>query len=75
MDKIAVTIPEAVKISGLGRSTIYNLFNDGKLTARKQGTRTLILVSELREHLESLPTAGISFSPKRPAPSGERQAA
>lgn len=55
--KIAVTIPEACALSGLGRSSIYDCFKRRKLTPRKHGTRTLILVRELRDYLESLPTA------------------
>lgn len=56
--KIAVTISEACALSGLGRSTIYECFKAGKLTRRKQGKRTLILMQELRDFLESLPVAG-----------------
>jgi excisionase family DNA binding protein len=56
-DKIAVTLPEATALSGIGRSTFYEIFKAGKLKPRKQGTRTLILVSELKEYLESLPSS------------------
>lgn len=55
--KIAVTIPGAMAASGLGRTFFYERFKDGTLTPRKAGKRTLILVSELREFLESLPKA------------------
>lgn len=54
--KIAVTVPQACRLSGLGRSSLYGCFKTGKLTPRKHGTRTLILVRELQEYLESLPT-------------------
>ena len=47
MEKIAVTIAEAAVISGLGRSSLYKIFNEGKLTPRKAGKRTLILVTDL----------------------------
>jgi hypothetical protein len=47
MQKIAVTLPEATELSGIGRSSLYKLFNEGKLKPRKSGKRTLILVSEL----------------------------
>lgn len=57
MTKLAVSIPEAVEMSGLGRSYIYRLFNEGKLTRRKSGKRTLILVEDLKRYLESLPVA------------------
>jgi excisionase family DNA binding protein len=55
--KITVTISEACALSGLGRSSIYECFKAGKLTRRKQGKRTLILMRELRDYLESLPAA------------------
>jgi excisionase family DNA binding protein len=54
-NKIAVTVPEASALSGIGRSSIYKLFNERKLTPRKSGRRTLILVEELEEFLKSLP--------------------
>ncbi len=58
MDKIAVTIPDATALSGIGRSSLYKLFKEGKLTPRKAGKRTLILVSELENYVKSLPTGG-----------------
>ena len=57
MDIIAVTIPEAVRVSGIGRTSLYELFKSGDLTPRKNGRRTLILMSELRSYLENLPTS------------------
>ena len=58
MDRIAVTIPDATALSGIGRSSLYKLFNEGKLTPRKAGKRTLILVAELEGYIKSLPTGG-----------------
>lgn len=55
MQKVAATINEATQITGLGRSSIYQLINDGKLTRRKYGNRTLILVEELEAFVKSLP--------------------
>ena len=54
IEKLTVTIPEACAMTGLGRSTIYRLFDDGKLKRRKVGKRSLILMSDLREYIESL---------------------
>jgi len=54
---IAVSIPEAAKMCGLGRSSIYKLLDEGKLKKRKLGKRTLILVSEIHEYLENLPSS------------------
>ena len=55
MQAIAVTIPKAVEVSGLGRTTIYQLIGAGKIDARKQGRRTLVIVESLSRHLKSLP--------------------
>ncbi|CAI2932438.1 helix-turn-helix domain-containing protein [Aminobacter niigataensis] len=54
---ISVDIEGAVEMSGLSRSAIYKLFKAGKLTPRKNGKRTLVLVSELRSYVENLPSA------------------
>jgi hypothetical protein len=53
--KLAHTIPEAVLASGISRSTLYLAISRGTLDARKCGARTLILDSELRRFLGSLP--------------------
>src|SRR4051812_49324760 len=43
MENLALTIANATKVSGLGRSTLYEAIGAGKLEARKAGNRTLIL--------------------------------
>lgn len=55
MTKMAVGIPEAAQMIGLGRSSIYKLFDEGKLIPRKSGKRTLILVEDLERYVKSLP--------------------
>ena len=55
MDKLTLTVNEATALTGLGRSTIYRLINDGKLKPRKVGKRTLFLMSEIRDFIENLP--------------------
>ncbi len=54
---IAVTLAEATKLSGLGRTSLYKLFADGSLSPRKFGKRTLVMVNELEAVLQSLPTS------------------
>ena len=56
MTKIGVSIPEAVEMTGIGRSSIYRLIRERKLTPRKMGSRTILLVDELKTLVESLPT-------------------
>lgn len=52
---LAFTVAEAVRVSGLGRSTIYALCAEGKLRRRCCGRRTLIMADDLRAFLASLP--------------------
>lgn len=47
---ITVTIERAQQLTGLGRTSIYNLLHQRKLHKTKVGTRTLIGYDEL-EHL------------------------
>jgi excisionase family DNA binding protein len=54
---ISVTVPEAVKLTGIGRTSLYYLMRDGKLPRRKCGAKTLILVSDLQRFVESLSEA------------------
>jgi excisionase family DNA binding protein len=53
--KIALTIKEAASASGISRSLLYVAIGQGALRARKFGARTLILDTELRRFLRSLP--------------------
>ena len=53
---IAVTIPDAVKVSGTSRTSIYKALKRGDLTARKAGRRTLISFADLEAYLASLPS-------------------
>jgi hypothetical protein len=55
--KVAFTIKEAVRASGLSRSLLYVAMGRGALQARKCGARTLILDTDLRRFLRSLPRA------------------
>lgn len=52
---IAVTIPEAVKLSGMSRSALYEALKRQDITARKAGRRTLISFADLEAYLASLP--------------------
>lgn len=51
---IALTVPEAVKASGMSRSGLYLALKNG-LPARKAGRRTLIMLADLEAYLASLP--------------------
>lgn len=56
---LAATIDKSTEITGLSRSAIYRAARQGRLTIRKNGTRSLILVSELQAFLESLPASAV----------------
>jgi hypothetical protein len=49
------TTHEAARISGICRSLLYREIAAGRLIARKQGRRTIILDDDLRAFLASLP--------------------
>jgi excisionase family DNA binding protein len=51
----AVSIPEAARLAGIGRSSIYKAISSRRLTIRKIGRRSLVEVAALREWLSRLP--------------------
>jgi len=53
---IAVTIPDAVKATGMSRTSLYEALKRGDLSARKAGRRTLISFADLEAYLANLPT-------------------
>lgn len=53
---LAISIPDAIKASGLSRTSIYEALKRGDLSARKAGRRTLIPFDDLQAFLASLPT-------------------
>ena len=61
MDKLALSIAEAVERSGLGRTSIYGAIGRGELPARKRGRRTVVLARDLERYLESLPKVHASM--------------
>jgi excisionase family DNA binding protein len=54
---LALTINDACRAAGLGRTTLYAALKSGALPARKCGRRTLILAADLEQFLQRLPTA------------------
>jgi excisionase family DNA binding protein len=56
-DRRAFSPREFAIVSGLGRSTVYELIKSGSLVARKAGKRTLILAEDGERFLRSLPAA------------------
>jgi hypothetical protein len=53
IEPISVKIPEAVRLSGLSRSRIYELMKSGDIEYAKVGSSTLIIVESLRSFVQS----------------------
>src|SRR5262249_27029722 len=53
---LAVSIAEAVRLTGIGRSSLYEAIRRGDLPIRKSGRRTVLLMEDLRRWLAGLPT-------------------
>ena len=67
METLAMSVSDAVRISGLGRTVLYELIGAGKIEARKAGNRTLIPTDSLRAYLASLPAATIRTGQRKAA--------
>jgi excisionase family DNA binding protein len=50
-----LSVTEACRVAGIGRTKIYEAISDGHLKARKFGKRTLVLRSDLQKFLANLP--------------------
>jgi len=54
MNQLSLSIEEASATTGIGRTKIYELISSGQLVARKVGTRTIILRSDIEAFLAGL---------------------
>jgi hypothetical protein len=52
LERLAVSIPEAVMVSGRSKSRLYQDMKAGRLEFRKNGRSTLILVRSLKRLVE-----------------------
>jgi excisionase family DNA binding protein len=59
---LAFTINEAIDVSRIGRTKIYEAIANGSLRAKKFGNKTLILREDLQDWLKSLPSFTPSYS-------------
>jgi len=57
-DRLAVTVPEAARISGLGRTKLYELFHLGRVETALVGRRRLVLVESLEGFLRDCREGG-----------------
>ena len=58
----ALTVSEFCETYNVGRTFFYQEINSGRLSARKAGTKTLVLKSEADRWARSLPKLGTSTS-------------
>jgi predicted DNA-binding transcriptional regulator AlpA len=71
----ALSIPQAGRFLGCGRSLIYGLIGSGDLPARKLGRRTVVLRRDAEALLERLPLAPVTVTPRaQPLPRTARSA-
>ena len=55
MEKSAYTVNEVLREIGIARSTLYREIAAGRIRARKIGTKTVFLATDVRSYLDSLP--------------------
>jgi excisionase family DNA binding protein len=53
--KRALSVEEAAKAAGVGRTLLFEEIRKGNITARKVGRRTIITIDDLDAWLKSLP--------------------
>jgi excisionase family DNA binding protein len=53
LEQLAISVKEAAKSLGLGRTSIYGMIGDGRLEAFKLGRRTLIRMTSIRRVVET----------------------
>jgi excisionase family DNA binding protein len=56
---LAISINDACKWAGIGRSSMYQAIRRGELPIRKSGRRSLILTADLQRWLSALPTSEV----------------
>jgi excisionase family DNA binding protein len=64
--KLTHSIDDVTKLTGLGRSFIYEAIKAGNLLVRKAGRRTLIFDADLNAWLASLPAKRSDNSKLKP---------
>jgi hypothetical protein len=56
----ALTVDDAVKTYGIGRTRLYGLLASGDVIAVKDGRKTLVLAESIKGYIDSLPRATIT---------------
>jgi excisionase family DNA binding protein len=53
VEPLAISVNDAAKALGLGRTSIYSMIGDGRLETFKLGRRTLIKMASIRRLVDS----------------------
>lgn len=53
IEPLTVTVPEALRLTGLGRTSLYRLIGEKKLRHVKVGSRTLIDFASIKRLIDS----------------------
>jgi hypothetical protein len=54
-DPLAYSLPDFLKLAGIGRTKFYRELRAGRLKAKKNGARTVVLAADAKAYLENLP--------------------
>ncbi len=57
---IAISVAEAMRISGISQTHFYSLMADGLIASRKCGKRRLVLFQSLCDYINNLPTGKLT---------------
>jgi hypothetical protein len=57
LEPLVVSVQEAERITGHGKTRLYEELAKGNIIAKKSGTRTLIIFDSLRKYIAALPNA------------------
>lgn len=52
MDVLAISVNEAARVLGVGRTSLYGMIRDGRIETVKLGRRTLIKTASIRRLVE-----------------------
>lgn len=65
LEPITVRIPDALRLTGIGRSKLYELIQEGRIKTVKVGRMTLVRVDSLRTLLAVLGSDGATAGTER----------
>jgi len=56
-----MTLDTVIEFTGIRRTALFDAMREGRLPARKVGTRNIILYADLVDFLESLPVREVNY--------------